>query len=83
MRVRSTGGAERVRVGAQRCHICSGAYSSFEYLRRQTFNGWTLDKAGRIHLRNGLREGLMRGFLWYCLKPSYGPDLSPSSDGLA
>ena len=22
----------------------SGSYSSFEYLRRQTFNGWVLDK---------------------------------------
>lgn len=37
-----------------------GSYSSFEYLRRQTFNGWVLDK------------GLMRGFLRYCLKPAYG-----------
>eukprot|EP00913_Durusdinium_trenchii_P027867 g26129.t1 len=34
-----------------------GVYSSFEFLRRQTFNGWGLDK------------GLMRGFLRYCLKP--------------
>lgn len=37
-----------------------GVYSSFEFLRRQTFNGWGLDK------------GLMRGFLRYCLKPGYG-----------
>lgn len=37
-----------------------GSYSSFEYLRRQTFNGWVLDK------------GLMRGFLRHCLKPVYG-----------
>ncbi|CAJ1339184.1 unnamed protein product [Effrenium voratum] len=38
----------------------NGVYSSFEYLRRQSFNGWPLDK------------GLMRGFLRHCLRPGYG-----------
>lgn len=37
-----------------------GTLSSFEFLRRQMFNGWTLDK------------GVLRGFLRYCLKPGYG-----------
>eukprot|EP00931_Biecheleriopsis_adriatica_P063710 TRINITY_DN38638_c0_g1_i1.p1 TRINITY_DN38638_c0_g1~~TRINITY_DN38638_c0_g1_i1.p1 ORF type:complete len:490 (-),score=117.31 TRINITY_DN38638_c0_g1_i1:119-1561(-) len=37
-----------------------GTFSSFEFLRRQMFNAWSLDK------------GLLRNFLRYCLRPGYG-----------
>ncbi|CAE7840671.1 unnamed protein product [Symbiodinium microadriaticum] len=37
-----------------------GVYSSFEYLRRQSFNEWPVDK------------GLLRGLLRHILKPRYG-----------
>lgn len=40
--------------------------SSFEYLRRQLFGGWSLDK------------GLLRGLLRHLLRPSYGDDSRPS-----
>eukprot|EP00438_Fugacium_kawagutii_P029238 Skav229573 [mRNA] locus=scaffold568:717721:719109:+ [translate_table: standard] len=47
-------------AGQEHRQSSDGSYSAFEYLRRQTFNGWVLDK------------GLMRGFLRHCLKPVYG-----------
>lgn len=37
-----------------------GVLSSFEYLRRQTFGGWTVDK------------GFLRNLLRYVLRPGYG-----------
>lgn len=37
-----------------------GVLSSFEYLRRQTFGGWTMDK------------GFLRNLLRYILRPGYG-----------
>ncbi|CAE8631018.1 unnamed protein product, partial [Polarella glacialis] len=39
-----------------------GVLSSFEFLRRQLFAGWSLDK------------GLLRGFLRHCLQPGFGAE---------
>merc|ERR1719330_1226481 len=43
-----------------------GIISSFEYLRRQQYGGWSLDK------------GLLRGMLRVLLRASYGDDSRPS-----
>jgi len=39
-----------------------GVLSSFEYLRRQVWGGWQLDK------------GFLRGLIRHCLQPGYGDD---------
>lgn len=43
-----------------------GILSPFEFLRRQLFGGWTLDK------------GLLRGILRHCLMPGYGDTAPPT-----
>eukprot|EP00929_Paragymnodinium_shiwhaense_P002325 TRINITY_DN102554_c0_g1_i1.p1 TRINITY_DN102554_c0_g1~~TRINITY_DN102554_c0_g1_i1.p1 ORF type:complete len:489 (+),score=116.04 TRINITY_DN102554_c0_g1_i1:73-1539(+) len=47
----------------------STGLSSFEYLRRQVWDGWKIDK------------GLLRGLLRYVLKPSYSEQEPPISVG--